>query len=435
MAMNLFKRRPSDLMDQDPRMADLRAKALNRTSEDSMRAYGGGTGTSGVPVGTVMVEEPGAATRAMSGVGTGSNVRMIGSEVVQPSDKRWDPAQVQTLMGEVSPEGRGRAAAVRTGSVAERLLGTVQSSGFMVQGSQPGTVNSEPGTLFYDENHFQTSSNLDPRFNKLQADYWRRNSFEKARAARTGFANLDDYDQWFRSIPNGKPGEFGDEMKAAYVEGMPPEIRDEWVERKNQIVTNRQQAGATAAFNAQAGTKVANLAEAAAAEKGQEMAGKTQQMAIQKEENVRSERQLKAYETQVQQQADNGDITREEKNLRLGNIKRAQGEIDAAVKQYGSLEAVPPIMSTDGKFYRNVGDLDPATGAYNWKPYSPWSLQEQIGARIGGGAPAGGAAAPGPDVTGGGAISKDEFVKAFKAEKGREPTASEIERAKGRYWR
>ena len=39
--MSLFsRRRPSDLMSSDPRMDALRAKALNRTSEDSMRAYG-----------------------------------------------------------------------------------------------------------------------------------------------------------------------------------------------------------------------------------------------------------------------------------------------------------------------------------------------------------------------------------------------------------
>ena len=441
MAITTITRRPSDLMDDDPRMSAFRERAANRTSEDAMRAYGGGTGTSGVPVGTVIVEQPGAATRAMTGAGTGSEVRTIDSLPVQPTDTRWTGEKVQSLMGlpaaaGMSPEGVGRAAAVavKPATVAEQLLGPVQSSGFRVQGSQPVTGNSEPGTLFYDENHFQKSSTQPKQFVKMQADYWTNKVFADARATRPGFSNLDEYDAWFRTIP-GKPSEFGDAMKEAYLNGMPENIKNEFMERKMEENTQRRESGQVQAFNAAVGPavgpKLTTMAEARAAALGSEIENRNADQENAKAAAARAERNMQILEEQNKRDQANDALTAEDRKRKQSIYEMAQADVKAGI------DAGDPgyVMSADGKFYRNRGDLDPVTGGYNWKPYNPWTLTEELGAAMRPGAAATKPApAAGPDVTGA-LQTQAQFVAAFKEAHGREPSATELQKANGKYWR
>ena len=129
----------------------------------------------------------------------------------------YDPEGLST---KPTPRERERAASEAASSTSTRR-------------SRPQSytaLNLGPGQKFYDQSFSYSGIDIAP----YQGFYeqWLKN-FHTARAGRAGFANLDQYDMWFKTIPGGGY-EFGALMKNTYIDAMPDNCRREYDELMRQ---------------------------------------------------------------------------------------------------------------------------------------------------------------------------------------------------------
>lgn len=132
----------------------------------------------------------------------------------------------------------GLSAQPRTGLKPARMLSQEEiNARLQAATSEPFT----PLVFGANDRFYNLSAPGSGSYDLRRYDEWRAN-FELARAGRSEFAGLDDYDQWFRSIP-GAGLEFAWKMQDSYLDGMPPHVKEEY----ERLMLERAEARSAAA--------------------------------------------------------------------------------------------------------------------------------------------------------------------------------------------